>query len=83
MEFYFETLKCEPACKADEICLWGECVNNEDMLYYNGRNTDLNNKIAEIQGGYLYIWTESGVVVYGYGDWSARPTETGVYAICW
>ncbi|MBR4927052.1 MAG: hypothetical protein IKY98_01865, partial [Alphaproteobacteria bacterium] len=27
MEFYFETLKCEPACGDDEICLWGECVS--------------------------------------------------------
>ena len=29
MEFYFDTLKCEPACKSDEICLWGECVSNQ------------------------------------------------------
>ncbi len=28
MEFYFETLKCEPACGTEEICLWGECVSN-------------------------------------------------------
>ncbi len=27
MEFYFESLKCEPACQDDEICLWGECVS--------------------------------------------------------
>ena len=29
MEFYFDTLKCEPTCKSDEICLWGECVSNQ------------------------------------------------------
>ena len=26
MEFYFESLTCEPACDSHEICLWGECV---------------------------------------------------------
>ena len=29
MEFYFDTLKCEPTCKSGKICLWGECVSNQ------------------------------------------------------
>ena len=66
------------ACKA----LGFDGLIKKEMLRENNRPTDLYNKIAEIQGD-LYIWTESGDIVYGWDVINFQPTEHGMHAICW